>query len=524
MLSRRVETLDLGESVTVRYGLQMPLGKGHCMPETHALPLYTAAGVRELDRIAIEEQGIPGYTLMCRAGQALRDSITTNWPACQRINILCGAGNNGGDGYVLARLLREAGLDVSVQYLSDPVQLKGDAATAFADFNAAGGEATAFEGELNVAPLQVDALLGTGLTRDVEGRWRQAIEELNAQSAPVLAVDIPSGLAADTGVICGIAVHAQRTVTFIGRKRGLYTAQGVDCTGIVEFSDLAVPAAVYDRQPAHACLLERPPLGKLAEPRVRSSHKGDFGHVLVVGGGAGMPGAPRLAAEAAARCGTGLVSVATHADNAHGLNAGRWELMVHAVMHADELAPLLRRASVVVVGPGLGQSGWSRQLFERVLDTTLPLVVDADALNLLARDPLVRHNWILTPHPGEAARLLGTDSATIQQDRFAALESLRERFGGTVILKGAGTLIGDAGLPAVCTAGTPGMASGGMGDVLGGVLGALLAQGLEAGAAARAAVCLHAQAADRAAAAGGERGLLAGDLMPLLREGLNGRN
>jgi len=494
------------------------------MPESQALPLYTAAGVRELDRLAIEEQGIPGYTLMCRAGQALRDCITTHWPTCKRINILCGSGNNGGDGYVLARLLCEAGLDVTVQHLSDPAQLKGDAATAFADFKSGGGEATAFDGELKDASIQVDALLGTGLTRAVEGLWRQVIEAINAQSAPVLAVDVPSGLDADTGVIHGVAVQAQRTMSFIGRKRGLYTAQGVDCTGRIEFSSLDVPEAVYASQSASACLLEQPPLGKLAVPRARNSHKGDFGHVLVVGGSAGMAGAPRLAAEAAARCGAGLISVATHADHASGLNAGCWELMVHAVKHADELVPLLRRASVVVVGPGLGQSDWSRQLFERVLDTNLPLVVDADALGLLARDPLVRQNWILTPHPGEAACLLGTDAATIQQNRFTALESLREQYGGVVILKGAGTLVDDGSLPAVCAGGNPGMASGGMGDVLSGVLGALLAQGLMPGTAARAAVCLHAQAADRAAAAGGERGLLASDLMPLLRERINGRD
>ena len=494
------------------------------MPEPSTLPLYTAAGVRELDRLAIETQRIPGYQLMCRAGQALHDCIAANWPTCQRVNILCGAGNNGGDGYVLARLLREAGVEVSVQYLSDPTQLSGDAAMAFADFQVGGGEATAFEDVLNDAPLQVDALLGTGLTRAVEGRWRQAIDRLNAQTAPVLAVDIPSGLAADTGVISGVAVRARRTLTFIGRKRGMYTAQGVDCAGIVEFSSLDVPAAVYDKQPAHACLLERPYLGALAKPRVRSSHKGDFGHVLVVGGDVGMPGAPRMAAEAAARCGAGLVSVATCAANVSGLNDGRWELMVHAVEQAPDLVPLLQRASVVVIGPGLGQSPWSRQLFERVLETGLPLVVDADALNLLACDPISRHNWILTPHPGEAARLLGTDTATVQQDRFAALSFLRKQYGGTVILKGAGTLISSEHLPAVCTGGNPGMASGGMGDVLSGVLGALLAQGLETGAAAQAGVCLHAQAADRAAADGGERGLLASDLMPLLREGINGRN
>ncbi len=493
------------------------------MPETAAVPLYTAAAVRELDRMAIDEHGIPGYELMCRAGRALRSCIGRHWPACRRVNILCGAGNNGGDGYVLARLLREAGVEVGVQYLADPGGLRGDAGRAFADFRAGGGEAEAFEGTLGDAPLQVDALLGTGLARPVEGRWREAVEALNARSAPVLAVDIPSGLSADSGAVLGAAVRATRTLTFIGRKRGLYTGQGVDCAGDIEFDDLAVPASLYRAQPPQACLLREPPPGALAAPRARGSHKGDFGHVLVVGGEQGMAGAVRLAAEAAARCGAGLVSVATRAAHAAGLNAGRPELMVHGVERAGALDPLLARASVVVVGPGLGQGRWSRTLLERVLDTGLPLVVDADALNLLARDPLARDNWILTPHPGEAARLLDTGTAAIQSDRFAALAALRKRYGGVAVLKGAGTLIDDGGLPAVCGAGNPGMASGGMGDVLSGVLGALLAQGLTPGEAARAGVCLHARAADREAARHGERGLLASDLIPALREAINGR-
>lgn len=494
------------------------------MPETDALPLYTAADARELDRMATETLEITGYQLMCRAGQALRDCIATHWASCKRVNILCGAGNNAGDGYVLARLLREAGIEVSVQYVSDPAQLKGEAATAFADFYAGGGEALAFEGELIEALLQVDALLGTGLTRAVEGRWKQAIDSLNAQSAPVLAVDIPSGLSADTGKICGAAVRAWRTLTFIGRKRGLFTGQGADCVGVVEFAGLDVPAEVYDSLPPHACLLKRPPLYALAAPRARSSHKGDFGHVLIVGGAAGMPGASRLAAEAAARCGAGLVSVAVSASSVVGLNTGCWELMVHAANQAGDLDALLQKANVVVIGPGLGQSSWSRALFERVLDTDLPLVVDADALNLLARDPVSRPNWILSPHPGEAARLLGTDTAAIQQDRFAALEALHRQYGGAVILKGSGTLVGGSDMTTICPAGNPGMASGGMGDVLGGLLGALLAQGLAPVEAARAGVCLHARAADRAAAVSGERGLLASDLIPLMREGLNGRH
>jgi NAD(P)H-hydrate epimerase len=235
-----------------------------------------------------------------------------------------------------------------------------------------------------------------------------------------------------------------------------------------------------------------------------------------------MAGAVRLAAEAAVRCGAGLVSVATRAENVPGLNAGCYELMVHGVGQAAELDALLSRASVVVIGPGLGQSRWSRQLFERVVASKLPLVVDADALNLLARDPLSRDNWILTPHPGEAGRLLEQATAAIQQDRFAAIRQLVDRYHGVLVLKGAGSLVAAGSGPIrLCDQGNPGMASGGMGDVLSGVLAALLAQGLGLFEAASAGVWLHAKAADLAAGEHGERGLLAGDLLPFLRKLIN---
>ncbi|MCO6412738.1 MAG: NAD(P)H-hydrate dehydratase, partial [Thiogranum sp.] len=224
-----------------------------------------------------------------------------------------------------------------------------------------------------------------------------------------------------------------------------------------------------------------------------------------------------------ARCGAGLVSVATRAAHAGCLNAGRPELMVHAVEKAGDLDALLARASVVVAGPGLGRTGWSQRLFGRVLDSGLPLVVDADALNLLAVDPLARANWILTPHPGEAARLLGVATADVQHDRFGAARQLVDRYGGVAVLKGAGSLIAAAGSPLrLCALGNPGMASGGMGDVLSGVLGSLLAQGLTAPDAASAAVWLHGRAADLAALEHGERGLLASDLLAPLRGLLNG--
>ncbi|MEA2079140.1 MAG: NAD(P)H-hydrate dehydratase [Pseudomonadota bacterium] len=493
------------------------------MSEAVYIPLYTAAQVRELDRIAIQEKGIPAYRLMCRAGQALAGRIGRCWPAARHVCVLCGPGNNAGDGYVLARLLRESGLQAQVLFLSDPDSLRGDALQAAREYLAAGGEARRFTAPLPAqADLFVDALLGTGLDRPVERAYRSVIERLNQHKTPVLAADIPSGLHADSGRVLGVAVKAHSTVTFIGRKRGLYTGAGVRCAGQVEFDALEVPADIHASQLAEVQLVKQPSLGPLARAREADAHKGDFGHVLVVGGNRGMAGAARLAAEAAARCGAGLVSVATRAENVPGLNAACYELMVHGIAQAAELDPLLSRASVVVIGPGLGQSRWSRQLFQRVVASKLPLVVDADALNLLARDPLSRDNWILTPHPGEAGRLLQQAISAIQQDRFAAIRQLADRYHGVVVLKGAGSLMtAGAGPIRLCDQGNPGMASGGMGDVLSGVLAALLAQGLGLSEAASAGVWLHGKAADLAAGEHGERGLLASDLMPFLRKLIN---
>jgi NAD(P)H-hydrate epimerase len=493
------------------------------MPETTDIPLYTAEQVRELDRIAIQEHGIAGYELMARAGAALVRVVEAEWPSVQPVCILCGSGNNGGDGYVLARCLLEAGRSVRLLALAARDRLQGDARRAADDYCAAGGAIDDFNGELSpTAGLLVDALLGTGLDRAVEGRYREAIDCLNRHPAPVLAVDIPSGLHADSGREMGAAVNAHTTVTFIGRKRGLYTASGVRCAGRVIFDSLAVPADIYASCEAAVRLMTRPDLGVLSAPRAADAHKGDFGHVLVVGGAPGMAGAARLAAEAASRCGAGLVSVATHATHAAVLNAGRPELMVRALEGRSQLATLLARASVVAVGPGLGQDAWARRLFEQVLDSALPLVVDADALNLLARDPVKRDDWVLTPHPGEAARLLATSSADVQQDRFAAARELQLRYGGTVVLKGSGTLVtGDRPPQRLCALGNPGMASGGMGDVLTGIIAALRAQGLSGFDAACAAVCLHAQSADLLAAEHGERGLLAADLITPIRRLLN---
>ncbi|MES2917830.1 MAG: NAD(P)H-hydrate dehydratase [Pseudomonadota bacterium] len=479
--------------------------------------LYTAAQTRELDRRAIRA-GLPGYTLMTRAGQAAFQLLREHWPEASRIVVLAGPGNNGGDGYVLARLAWNQNLDVLILTVGNHDALVREAAEAANDATRARVPEKSWAGELPAADVYVDALFGTGLNKAVGGDYAAAIAALNRSGRPVLALDIPSGIHADTGAELGEAVRAAATLSFIGLKQGLLTGRGPALTGALHFADLEVPAAIYDDLPPSARRLDLTDLTAVGR-RARDAHKGQHGHVLVVGGNHGMAGAVALAGEAALRGGAGLVSVATRPEHTALLTARRPELMCHGITRPGDLAPLLARASVVVLGPGLGQDDWGRALYGAVLDSGLPLVLDADGLNLLAQMPESRANWILTPHPGEAARLLGQGTAQVQADRFAALRALRERYGGQVVLKGAGSLVADASGISLCPLGNPGMGTAGMGDVLAGVSGALLAQGL-AQPAARA-VLLHAHAGDRAARAGGERGLLASDLFRWLRRGIN---
>lgn len=491
---------------------------------TLPVELYRAAQVRELDRIAIEDRGIPGYTLMSRAGEAAFQLLRQRWPKARRIAVVCGGGNNGGDGYVVARLARQAGLDARIMTLADPESLRGDALTAAQEARAAEAPITAFNvADLAEADLLVDAILGTGLEREVSGAWREAIEAMNAHPAAVLALDIPSGLHADTGAALGTAIQAEVTLTFIGLKQGLFTGQGPACCGEIYFTALGAPPDIYPALHPACWRYVGDDLPTLLPRRSRSAHKGHFGHVLVIGGDLGLAGAARMAAEAAARCGAGLVSVATR--NVHaGLQAAvRPEFMFHGIETPEELAPLLNRATVIAIGPGMGRGDWGRGLLHTVLASDKPLVMDADALNLLAAKPSYRDDWILTPHPGEAARLLKMTPAQVEADRFVAVEDLALRFGGVAVLKGAGSLIAskEDGVVTLCATGNPGMASGGMGDVLTGVIAALVAQGLPLFAAAKAGVYLHGLAGDRAAQAGGERGLLATDLLPFLRQLIN---
>jgi NAD(P)H-hydrate epimerase len=483
--------------------------------------IYTAQQARDLDRCAIERFGIPGYELMTRAGHVTLGALRRAWPDARSLCIVCGPGNNGGDGYVVARVARAQGLRVHVHAMADPATLRGDARHAFDDFLASGGECEAWAPHAATqADVIVDALFGTGLTRAVNGRDMELLRTINDSGRPVVAVDIPSGLDADTGMRLGVATRADLTVTFIGRKLGLYLGQGPDHVGRIVFDDLGVPAEVYRAVPCASRLIGEEDVARALPRRGRSAHKGKFGHVLVVGGAAGMGGAARLAAEAALRVGAGLVTAATQPQSLAALQS-RPELMSVALCFGTDLDHAMERATVVALGPGLGQSPWAMEVFGAVLAANKPVVVDADALNLLALAPQRRDDWVLTPHPGEAARLLGVATKAVQADRLGTARELQQRYGGTVVLKGAGSIVQTLNEGTwFCDRGNPGMAAGGMGDVLTGVIAGVAAQCDDLALAARVGVFVHAEAGDRAAAAG-ERGLCAGDVIDAVRSGVN---
>lgn len=484
------------------------------------LPLYRCEDVRAFEAHAMEHDGIDAYALMTRAAAAAFARMKLDWPMARRICVVCGRGNNGGDGFVFARLARLAGMQVSVVVGTDEVPTVAPADRAFSHWRETGGEEIVLApGEpLPDADVVVDALFGIGLSRLPEGIGAALIRAINASGRPVLALDVPSGLDADSGSAYEVAVKATRTVSFIAHKRGLFTGRGRAHAGPVELATLDVSAATRELRPPAAWLLNGSQLGRWLRPRRRDMHKGHNGHVLAVGGDHGFGGAIRLCTEAALRSGAGLVSVATRATHVAPLLAARPEAMVQAVEDPAMLRQLAQRATVLALGPGLGRSEWSQMLFRSAVELGLPAVIDADGLNLLAITQTRVPGAVLSPHPVEAARLLGTDVQSVEADRFAALQALVDRFEATVVLKGAGTLVSAPGqVPVVIGAGNPGMASGGMGDVLTGSIAALRAQGLEAFDAACAGALLHSAAADAAARESGERGMLATDLMPYLR-------
>ncbi|MGH8321331.1 MAG: NAD(P)H-hydrate dehydratase [Gammaproteobacteria bacterium] len=481
--------------------------------------LFSAAQMRELDQRAIA-YGIALEELMRRAGAAAWEQLEAHWPQSRHILVMAGAGNNAGDGYVLASCALKAKRQVTLLNVGETGKLSGAAATARKQYLAAKGQEQKFANRLpDNADVIVDALFGTGLDRPLQDDWLQAVQLINASHMPVLALDIPSGLNADTGVVMGAAVAATVTTAFIGMKVGLLTGDGPDCSGEILLATLDLPSEVYASIRPFARCINNTDAHLFRRPR--ASNKGMFGHVLVIGSDHGMGGAVRFTAEAALRSGAGLVTVATRPTHVAGLLAGLPEAMVCGIDDPADVAPLLARATVIAIGPGLGQDDWGRILLARALDTPLPLVVDADMLNLLAAHPVARGEWVLTPHPGEAGRLLKLTTEAVQQDRFQAAAQLVERYRAVVVLKGVGTIVAAADeTAAVCIHGNPGMAAPGMGDALTGVIAALIAQGLPLSDAARAGVQFHALAGDRAAESG-ERGLMTRDLIAELRHVVN---
>jgi NAD(P)H-hydrate epimerase len=489
------------------------------MPQTKDdLPdaLYRAAQVRTLDARLIAA-GTPGFELMQRAARATWRALVRQWPAATAMTVVAGHGNNAGDGYLVAALAQRAGWSVRVLAVGEPQRLQGDAALAHVEAVAAGVPVQGWSAAAELHGIVLDALLGTGLSGDVREPCAAAIAAINASGLPVAAVDIPSGLCADTGRVLGAAVHADLTVTFIGLKLGLFTGEAADHVGAVVFNDLHAAAETFSDMPAAAHRLNVSNLPRLT-PRAPTAHKGRFGHVLLIGGDHGFGGAILLSSESALRSGAGMVSLATRPEHVPAALGRLPEAMVLGTSSANQLMGLLDKVSVLVVGPGLGQASWGRALLSAAANAPLPQVWDADALNLLAAGAVkLPVDSVITPHPGEAARLLGISTAQVQADRPAAALALSKKYAAVVVLKGSGSLIAAAdGRLAVCHQGHPAMATAGLGDVLAGLVGALRAQGMDAFAAACLAVWLHANAGAQQGKFG--RGLAASDLIPAIRQ------
>lgn len=490
--------------------------------------LFSADSVRCIDQYVIEQQGVDGFELMQSAARAAFRRLVVRWPSVEPLLVLCGAGNNGGDGYLIAANAVRHGLAVRCIAVAPTGKLSGDARKAWQKAVADGVEVQALadigEPELGslfeTAELIVDAMLGTGVSGAPREPFAGLITRCNHSGLPVLAVDLPSGLNATTGAAEGEVVLAAMTVTFIGRKAGLYTGQGAAVCGDVIFETLNAGAGVDESGESPVAMLRRwPSVRDWLPVRPANAHKGRFGHVLVVAGDRGFGGAGLLAAEAAVRSGAGLVSLATRLEHVTAALVRCPSVMVHGLIHGSELPAILDAATVVVCGPGLGQSSWGQQMLQQVVESGKPRVLDADALNLLSsRVATPASNQILTPHPGEAARLLNCRVPEVEADRVAAARKLQSLYGGAVLLKGAGTIIASGTEAVDITGGSnPGMATGGMGDVLSGIIGALYAQMTEAPArAATLGAVVHLEAACRASTDKGYIGLIPTDVIDAL--------
>ncbi len=506
------------------------------------MKLLTAAQSRELDRLSQQRHGIESYSLMTRAGEAVADATARRWPERIRagVVVVAGRGNNGGDGMVAARRLAANGAQVRVILLGSIEELRGDARRACDEWLGADRRVVEATTERAVssalaagAGVIIDAIFGTGLNAEVSGLARHAVEEINRAAAVVTAVDIASGVNADSGAIMAVAAQADLTITFGAAKFGHVSYPGAACCGDLEVADIGFPPAAMAELGATGCYLEAAEVARLVRPRLANTHKGTYGHPLIVAGSRGKAGAALLASRSALRMGAGLVTAAIPESVAAIVAAGQAELMTEPMPelngHFDGartigwLATLASSMSALVVGPGIGVSNGTRELVAWLVDhpgpPPTPMVLDADGLNLLAQlDParLKRSSrpTILTPHPGEMARLLGATTAEINADRISSALRLARLTGAHVLLKGNRSVIAAAG-GEVCvnSSGNPGMATAGMGDALSGMLGALMGQGLDPLDALKLGVYLHGFAADRVAARRGPVGYLAGDVI-----------
>lgn len=479
--------------------------------------VYLTEHIRRCEQAAIENN-CHAETLMQRAGQAAFRVLRQEFPKVQRLLIFCGSGNNAGDGYVLGQLANRHGYDVLIYQLKPAEALPEPARQMAIAAEAAGVVCQLWDEDAieNDVELIVDALFGIGLNTRIREPFQTAVNQINESGIPVLSLDMPSGLHSDTGEVLGVCVKAQATVTFIGKKIGMMMLDGPDVCGKIIVDDLGLAPVLNEIKPAARLLY--PNIRTYLPPRLKNTHKGCYGRILIIGGGEGMPGAPCLAAHAALRVGAGAVTIATSPAYEQYALARLPEAMIYGIENAASLQTLLNKADVCVVGPGLGESEWAKQLFHQVIAQQLPMVIDASALAILAEDPQTDDNWVLTPHPGEAAKLYGCLVREVQANRLFMVQALQKKYGGTMVLKGHGTLLCSGETVSLCAEGNPGMASAGMGDALSGVIAGLIGQGLSLDAAARVGVFIHAKAGDLAAQASGERGLLATDLLPWLRQ------
>lgn len=499
---------------------------------------YDAKQVQQNEPKIAAIQGVSMYSLMENAGAAVFSQIKCSYDQLTSLLVVCGKGNNGGDGFIVARLAAQAGIKVVVLLVSEsPAELnniKGDALTALnalhntevniiqtSELALAVKVVTEFNGG-----LIVDCIFGIGFKGQLSPFLKILITTINEHDTPVLSVDIPSGLSADTGNVDSTAIIAQQTVSFIVLKRGLLTGQSANYVGELYLADLGV-GVLFSQKVASKIFIQGQKNLPILPKRQAASHKGNVGLALAVGGNEGMPGAIRLSAEAALRSGVSLIAVCCHHKSQSMVFSERPEIMLAPATSVGlAQSRVFNKARVFIVGPGLGQNHWAKQLFSLVSNQAQPCVIDADALQLLSQSIIngsqrFKNNWVLTPHSGEAASLLACSIADIEADRFNAVINIANKYGGICVLKGAGTLISDGKEVWINTSGNAGMASGGMGDVLSGIIAAMLIQLPDSLAAVRFAVYIHGRAADIIAHKNGQRGMLASDLFPEIQRLVN---